>query len=248
MHMYAYVRISNFLYACVFDNVDVNQHISCQVSLWFVKSTNLWKKIFSISGVWWRVEWCLDGGTYNRRPNEFQKTFVLNWAFLRFIDLNGVKFRFSSLIPSVQCLARFYVHLWNWNLLKTRHVKSMWRHRWTNLKKIQTDCNCGFWKLVSLIVFQSSFLLFVAFDIAFSQTFYILFKVRRAYEIKYKPRGIYWPPAQVAEEKNNGKKNKTTSVYRLRLIKYLGDTFLRRKAVILSFTSNFSANVKFHSE
>ena len=26
------------------------------------------------------------------------------------------------------------------------------QHGWTNVKKIQTDCNCGFWKLVSLTV------------------------------------------------------------------------------------------------
>ena len=35
-----------------------------------------------------------------------------------------------------------------------------------NVKKIQTDCNCGFWKLVSLTVFQSSLLLCVTFDLA----------------------------------------------------------------------------------
>ena len=39
------------------------------------------------------------------------------------------------------------------------------RHRWTNLKTIKTDYIWGFWKLVSLTDFQSSFLLFVAFDI-----------------------------------------------------------------------------------
>ena len=32
-------------------------------------------------------------------------------------------------------------------------------------KKIKTDCNFGFRKLVSLTVFQSSFLWFVAIDI-----------------------------------------------------------------------------------
>ena len=42
------------------------------------------------------------------------------------------------------------------------------RHEWTNLKKIETDCNCGLWKLVCLTVFQSSFLLFVTFDIMFA--------------------------------------------------------------------------------
>ena len=29
------------------------------------------------------------------------------------------------------------------------------RHRQTNLKKIETVCYCGFWKLISLTVFQS---------------------------------------------------------------------------------------------
>ena len=33
------------------------------------------------------------------------------------------------------------------------------------LKKIETDCNCVFGKLVSLRVFQSSVLLFVTFNI-----------------------------------------------------------------------------------
>ena len=40
-------------------------------------------------------------------------------------------------------------------------------HGWTNLKKIETDCNFGFWKLVSLTVFQRSFFLSVTFDIMF---------------------------------------------------------------------------------
>ena len=39
------------------------------------------------------------------------------------------------------------------------------RHGWTNLKKIKTDCNSGSWKLISLTVFQSPFLLFVTFNI-----------------------------------------------------------------------------------
>ena len=39
------------------------------------------------------------------------------------------------------------------------------RPKWTNLKKIETDYNCGFGNLVSLTVFQSSFLLFVKLDI-----------------------------------------------------------------------------------
>ena len=34
-----------------------------------------------------------------------------------------------------------------------------------NLKKIERDYDCGFWKVVSLTVFQSSFLLVVTFDI-----------------------------------------------------------------------------------
>ena len=70
-------------------------------------------------------------------------------------------------------------------------------------------------------------------NLACSQTLYFLFKVSRARVIKYKPQGIYWPPAQGAGgggrrilffflelrardvfEKNE-KKYKTTSVYRL---------------------------------
>ena len=33
------------------------------------------------------------------------------------------------------------------------------------MKKIERDYDCGFWKVVSLTVFQSSFLLVVTFDI-----------------------------------------------------------------------------------
>ena len=33
------------------------------------------------------------------------------------------------------------------------------------MKKIEMDCNCGYGKPVSITVFQSSFLLFVMFDI-----------------------------------------------------------------------------------
>ena len=43
---------------------------------------------------------------------------------------------------------------------KTRckqHRKYKRRHGWTNLHRIETDCNCGFQKLVSLTVFQNSF-------------------------------------------------------------------------------------------
>ena len=36
----------------------------------------------------------------------------------------------------------------------------------------------------------------LGFGLACSQTLYFLFKVRRAREIKFKPEGIYWPPAQ----------------------------------------------------
>ena len=43
------------------------------------------------------------------------------------------------------------------------------RPRWINLKKIKTDCNCGFWKLVNLTVFQSSLLLFATFDVLLRQ-------------------------------------------------------------------------------
>ena len=45
------------------------------------------------------------------------------------------------------------------------HNKYKSRHGWTNLKKIETDCNWGYGKPVSLTVFQRSFLLFVMFDI-----------------------------------------------------------------------------------
>ena len=51
--------------------------------------------------------------------------------------------------------------------VKIRRYKkhSMYKstHGWTTLKKIDGDGNCGFCKLVSLTVFQSSFLLFVTF-------------------------------------------------------------------------------------
>ena len=36
----------------------------------------------------------------------------------------------------------------------------------------------------------------LGFGLACSQTLYFLFKVRRARVIKFKPEGIYWPPAQ----------------------------------------------------
>ena len=51
------------------------------------------------------------------------------------------------------------------------HSKYKIRHGWKNSKKIETDCNCGFWKLVSLTVFQSSFLLFVTTDIMLANIF-----------------------------------------------------------------------------
>ena len=37
------------------------------------------------------------------------------------------------------------------------HNEYKWSHRWTNLKKIETDCSCGFWNLVSLTVFKFIF-------------------------------------------------------------------------------------------
>ena len=69
-------------------------------------------------------------------------------------------------------------------------------------------------------------------SIACSYTVYFLFEVLRARVIKYKPQGIYWPPAQGGGfsrsvlalarslrspmfSKKNEKKNKTRSVYRL---------------------------------
>ena len=39
------------------------------------------------------------------------------------------------------------------------------KHGWTNFRKIETQCNFGFWKLGSLTFFQKSFLWFVAIDI-----------------------------------------------------------------------------------
>ena len=39
------------------------------------------------------------------------------------------------------------------------------RHGWIKVKKIEMDCHCGCGKLVSLTVLQSSFWLFVTFDI-----------------------------------------------------------------------------------
>ena len=71
-----------------------------------------------------------------------------------------------------------------------------------------------------------------------------LFKVRRARAIKYKPQGIYGPPAEKGSvsraladvfEKNE-KKNKTTSVYRL-LVSYLSP-----------LVSNFKGRVKFKTQ
>jgi len=46
-----------------------------------------------------------------------------------------------------------------------QHKKYKRRPKWTNLKKIEKDYNCGFWQLVDLTVFQSSVLLFATFDI-----------------------------------------------------------------------------------
>ena len=37
------------------------------------------------------------------------------------------------------------------------HSKHKRRYRWTNLKKIEMDCNCGFRKLISLTVSYSKF-------------------------------------------------------------------------------------------
>ena len=39
----------------------------------------------------------------------------------------------------------------------TLHSKYKYRHGWTNFKKIETDCDWGFWKRVSLTSFQSFF-------------------------------------------------------------------------------------------
>ena len=47
-----------FFSPCVFDNVDSNQDIYCQVFR-IVKSTNLWEEIFSISSVWHVGYWNL---------------------------------------------------------------------------------------------------------------------------------------------------------------------------------------------
>ena len=46
-----------------------------------------------------------------------------------------------------------------------QHSKYKRRHGWTNLKKIEADYDRGFWKLVSLTVFQSWYLLFVTLDV-----------------------------------------------------------------------------------
>ena len=48
---------------------------------------------------------------------------------------------------------------------------------WKNLKKNATDCNCGFWKLVHLTVFQSSFLFVVTIDMMFGRQ--ILFDTKQ---------------------------------------------------------------------
>ena len=53
-----------------------------------------------------------------------------------------------------------------------QHIKYKRRHRQTNLKKIEMDCNCGYGKPVSLTVFQRSFLLFVMFDIMLGSGIY----------------------------------------------------------------------------
>ena len=68
---------------------------------------------------------------------------------------------------------------------------------------------------------QASVVTQMRYWLACSQTVYFLFKIRRARGIKYKPQGIYWPPALasiagLAEvfEKNE-KKDKITPVHRL---------------------------------
>ena len=71
-------------------------------------------------------------------------------------------------------------------------------------------------------------------NLACWQTVYFLFKVRWACVIKYKPRGIYWLPAQGRKEK----KDETTPVYRLRTTSQLG---------IPKFWKFFSRNFSFHS-
>ena len=45
-----------------------------------------------------------------------------------------------------------------------QHSKYKRKHKRTNLKKIETDTNCSFWKLVSLTVFQSLLMLLLLFD------------------------------------------------------------------------------------
>ena len=58
----------------------------------------------------------------------------------------------------------------------------------------------------------------VADSLACSQTLYFLFKVRWARAIKYKPQGIYWPPAQGGS--GGGRRNS-----RFRFARELGDVF-----------------------
>ena len=61
----------------------------------------------------------------------------------------------------------------NMERMNNKHSKYNWRHGWTNLK-IETNCNRGFKKLVSLTVFESSFYFF------FFVTFGVMLGGRRA--------------------------------------------------------------------
>ena len=49
-----------------------------------------------------------------------------------------------------------------------QHSKYKREHRRTNLKTIETDPNCSFWKLVSLTVFQSLFMLLLLIDFCYA--------------------------------------------------------------------------------
>ena len=83
--------------------------------------------------------------------------------------LKGSVSRYFSKFKQLERLQNWLEHrLNNCSKLKKRlykwHSKYKSRHQWINLRRIETDCNCGVYKLVGLTHFHNSFLLFVTFD------------------------------------------------------------------------------------
>ena len=80
---------------------------------------------------------------------------------------------------------------------KVKGTQKRWRGAGKRKKKEGRSDDLGAWNRICGLRFT--------FVLACSQTLYFLFKVRRARVIKYKPQGIYWPPAQGGRDEERRK-------------------------------------------